>query len=114
MIQIKNYPKVYQKYKDFIRSLLNVWVTQAVGENINNEELTDEYLETVADAMIGSQPRLLYDFLDENETYININNFGGEWGYSIDGASGLPTFSSRKEAETEAFNSAFKILEGIL
>lgn len=66
--------------------------------------------------------RLLYDFFDKNEIYINIDTHMGEFNWSIeyipnnmavfiDEYSDSMNFHTRKETEQTAFIKAFEILE---
>lgn len=123
MIQIKNYPKAHKELKIFLRNLLNVWVKQAVNEDINDQELTEEYLDQIVDTLTGSQPRLLYDFLDEKFIYLQphlMEQLAPEkgWGFELStpnaSSDELVEYPTRKEAEAAGFEQAFKILERLL
>lgn len=123
MIDYSKYPKVEAKLNNFIKRLMNVWVEQAVGEGMEENELSEEYMKTSTTALIGSQPRLLYDFLDENFVYLQPHlleqlNPDKGWVYELSSPKGLTdeetTFKTRKDAEIAGFNHSFEILEGLL
>lgn len=118
-MNIQNYPKVYSKFKEFNRKLLDVWVKEAVGENMDEKELNPDYLDTVSDSVLSFNPRILYDFLDENKTYLSIYHNGLDgWRYEIQYDKGtedcVDAYPNRKGAEEDGFNQAFKMLEEIL
>lgn len=123
MINIKQHPKVEAKFNDFIKKLINVWVEQAVGEGMEENEISAEYIKTASETMILSNPRLLYDFLDENHVYLQpilqeqLNPDNG-WGYEISSVAGMSdeseAFKTRKDAEVAGFNQCLKILEDLL
>jgi len=121
-MNIKNYPKVYSKFKEFNRKLLDVWINQAVGENMDEKELNPDYLDTVSESVLGFNPRILYDFLDGEGVYVtpvllnDIEPMEG-WKASVSRGGEISTGDSRlsrKEAEEDGFNQAFKMLEEIL
>jgi hypothetical protein len=61
--------------------------------------------------------RFLYDFFDGYEIFVNVANFRDEetpnrWAFRLQGITEEETiYRSRPEAETEAFEKAFEILE---
>lgn len=123
MINLKQHPKAQAKFNTFIETLLRVWVEQAVGEGMEENEISAEYIKTAAETMILSNPRLLYDFLDENHVYMQpilleqLNPDNG-WGYEISSVAGMAdeieNYKTRKNAEQAGFNQALKILEELL
>ena len=82
----------------------------------------DNYAPIVLKDLAKTNNRNLYDFFDENGIIIEIlySLGGGLFAYEIHKVSNVEFikysdgFSSRTEAETEAFNKAFKILENKL
>lgn len=119
MIKIKDYPKVNNKFEEFIKKLLQNWATAISDET---PEITDEMVKDMIEPLLQSNPRVLYDFLDENHVYLQpalkeqLNPDAG-WGYelsSVLGSGGDNDFKTRKEAELEGFNSSIKMLEELL
>ena len=121
MIQTKNYPKAHNKLKVYGNDLLNIWMREATGQN--PEEIKDEEVEGVLEALLQSNTRLLYDFLDINHVYLQpilleqLNPENG-WGFEISHPGGNEDenakYDTRKDAELAGFIKSFKILEELL
>ena len=106
--------------------LIQAWYLDKMLESFKDESVPEDFKEMMRATpidedkiakMIDGAPRLLFDFFDENEIFIQINIFGkGEsFLYSIneDDINNLG-FPTRKEAEYAAITSAFELLEKTL
>lgn len=116
MINIKQHPKVEAKFNKFIEKLINVWVEQAVGEGMEENDLSAEYIKSASETMIASNPRLLTDFLDTEGVYgvIDVSS-ETNWGFRILGEPSQNSyFPSRKLAEEALYLQCFETLESRL
>jgi len=101
--EIKNqFPNSYQKLKEFIYNK-----TKELAFDIN-----DEFFDTFLEAGIQLDPRAFIDFFDAYELFIITPYYDNEWYISINGEDDKSTlFPSRINAETQAIQNAFNILE---
>lgn len=116
MINIKEYPKSKKLLEDFARKNLlafqkNITKEQPV-EGIEIPEITDEMAEQYANALLVTNPRILFDFMDSQEIFICIDMFQGEFFGSIIGSLYKSNkYKERVELEQEMYVEAFKQLE---
>lgn len=110
---IKEYPKageiILQWYKDKMQASL----TDVEGITEDLKESFKQY--TVGDAhmglMIDSTPRMLFDVFDDNSIFIEIFK-RDRFSYSInEGEVMSGSWETRKEAELQAIEQAFIILD---
>ncbi len=108
---LETYPKAAVAIKEFyygkmIESLEeDNDIPQEFKDMVQAQQFDSEYVAT----FIDTNPRFLFDILDANEIYIQINvpNFS----YSINAGDLISgTWETRKEAEAAAIEQAFKIL----
>lgn len=116
MIALNDFPKGKKLLQEFAkRNLLafqkNVMKEQPI-EGLEIPEITEEMAENYANALISSQPRLILDFMDENEIFICTSFFQGEFFGNIPGSLyESKAHKERIELEQEMYNEAFKQLE---
>jgi len=98
-ISIKNCPKAKELLKQFM----------IANSNGQVPELDDDSLAMA----IFVNPRMLYDFFDNNEIYIDIYKSSTEleWYYDVNSFGNANQASNRHETERSAFGIAFKELE---
>ena len=123
MINLKQHPKALAKLSIFIKRLVDTWIVEAMGEGMEENELSQEYINNMTESLILSQPRLLYDFLDDNHIHLQphlleqLNPEKG-WVYELSTPKGHSdeetTFKTRKDAEVGGFNHALAELEELL
>lgn len=77
-------------FKDFMRQ-----------QGISNERLA---------AIIGDNPRALFDVLDDNKLIINVVHSDSGFSWDVDTVKSIGFYSSRKQAEQVAVERAFEIL----
>ena len=107
---LKNYPKSASKLKS--------WIARETGEDITKID------DTTLSIIIMYNPRILYDFFDEEDIFLQIGlisllKISDGWGYNIsykkDGSTintdEDKTSTDRVECEILGFKDCFKILE---
>ena len=115
---LEKYPKAAVKVKD--------WLLEKMLDNIKKDDgVPEEFKDFVRQQgidnervakILGSTPRTLFDVFDENQFYIKIDIFIKEDGtakfnWSINAIEGGGSFyNSRTEAERDAVNKAFQML----
>jgi hypothetical protein len=104
--------------------IVNKWFLDKMLKSLNTDTVPEEFKEYISNqpidnqniaVMIDNNPRVLFDVFDENEIYINITRLGGKFmsGYSNDIDQHIKDnlFITRKEAEFDAIESAFELLD---
>jgi hypothetical protein len=104
--------------------VVNKWFLDKMLKSLNTDTVPEEFKEYISNqpidnqniaVMIDNNPRVLFDVFDENEIYINVTRLGGKFmsGYSnnIDQHIKDNLFITRKEAEFDAIESAFELLD---
>ena len=118
---LETYPKAAAAIKEFyygkmIESLQeDNDIPEEFKDLVKAQQFDSEYVAT----FIDTNPRFLFDILDDNEIYINVTAFhNGLFIYSIIGnkpeVGSTETSNTRKEAEKLAIEEAFKILNNKL
>lgn len=121
-IELKNYPKSSIKLKEFVKEMLENFQKLALGAIPQGQEyeipkIEDGILEPMMESLVNNQKRMLYDFMDLNEIYINTEYYDstGDFGWNIQFnekvESSKKEHNTRIEAENEGFIECFKILE---
>lgn len=131
MININEFPKSKKLLGEFGKRNLSAFQKNIMKEReiegVEIPEITDEMADSYASALLTTNPRILFDFFDENEIFISIrcaakDVFYFRWNVKFDkgndvehpealGRSTASNFTTRLECEKEAFNLAFKLLE---
>jgi hypothetical protein len=96
----------------FNQMLASIEVAQEVPEEFKEAMLKEGVTNERLAILIEAQPRSLFDCFDENNIIIIIkyhDNFG--FTYSVEEADENNFFKNRKDAELEAIDIAFEILE---
>lgn len=104
--------------------IVNKWFLDKMLKSLNTDTVPEEFKEYISNqpidnqniaVMIDNNPRVLFDVFDENEIYINVTRLGGKFmsGYSNDIDQHIKDnlFITRKEAEFDAIESAFELLD---
>jgi hypothetical protein len=118
---LEQYPKasevVLEWYKNKMKDSLNISaLSEDIKESFNDYIIGLDHISV----MIDTNPRFLFDVLDENDIYVeilvdyksNIANFS----YTVisdEMYSNPLTYISRKHAELAAIEQAFKLLENL-
>lgn len=105
-------------------SLVCEWFQKQFLKSLEDQGLPDDFIEGAksftidnekVNALIGKQPRGLFDFFDENEVHILTDLFEGKWFWIIDSREHdsikSEGFLNRKESELAGVTKAFDILE---
>lgn len=96
----------------FNQMIASIQEAQEVPEEFKEAMLQEGVTNERLAILIEAQPRSLFDVFDENNIIIIIkyhDNFG--FTYAVEEADENNFFKKRKEAELEAVDTAFKILE---
>lgn len=89
----------------------DVTVPDDFKEFVKAQDMTDETVSKVIDA----GPRMLFDVFDEHKVYIQITYYDGpKFWCSINGVQSENKHDNRIDAEEEAIQGAFTILEANL
>ena len=115
--------ELVQNYPD-ATNVVREWFVNKMMESIKEADAPDEFKQMMRDqgidndrhvAMIDASPRLLLDVLDQNNIIICINYDNGSFRYSFNGETVESIdFTSRREAEKEAIEHAFIMLDAKL
>lgn len=111
---LKKHPKVTKLIKKWMSDLMyqsfkDSKIPTELKEFMKTEEIEEENIIPIIDA----NPRNLWEIFDENNIYIIIDGGAPIWFWKIDGLTG-ENFGTRKEAERDAVEKAFEILEAKL
>ena len=108
-----------------VTEAIQKWMVEKLEESVSSVSLTKEMQESFKNYIIsidklidilGNNPRTLFDFFDLYEIYILPFRRGGNFSATINGAPLFKenTFAERKDAERQAAEEAFPLLEQIL
>lgn len=118
---LKDYPKTKEKILITIKNSLLAFQETALGagakaEDVSLSKMDLTLLEGAANATLQLNPRMLYEIFDEMDIFISVkyNKDTENWAYWNSGDNISGTAISRNQAESEAFQGAFKITERIL
>lgn len=131
MIDLQLFPKSKKLLQEFAKKNLLAFQKNIMKENkvegVEIPEITDDMAENYATALLSTNPRILYDFFDEQEIYLSIrnarkDNFYFSWNVKFDkgvykdcskaaGKSSISSFKTRLECEDDAYKFIFKLLE---
>jgi len=119
MIDLKQFPKARIKLEKFFRRNLEAFqkniMKEAPTDILEIPKIEEEWVKKYTESSLATQPRILYDFLDENEIYITIDMFQGKFfGKIIGSLYKTKEYDERVECELETFQEAFRQLEDIL
>lgn len=111
-MNIAQCPKSKQIFKEYIKRILTGW------QNFNKdnpefipEELSDMELERSMEAVLFGNPRILYDFFDENNIFMSVHHNGYNAVFSVNETDGGITYKTRREAEEAGFRRCFEEME---
>lgn len=117
---LQNHPAAKEVVKSwFMEKMMESFKDQSVPEEIKQFMLQQGIPDEQLVAVIGDNPRALFDVFDENKVYIHVEPFSNalendleSFGWRILGEeySNLDC-KTRKEAENQAVTKAFSILE---
>jgi len=105
----ETYPKSHEKLVDFILGRLQTASKIMGAPPEGTPQVPREFGERVVTGLLMGNWRTLYDFFDENEIIVLLQCIG-KFSYSV-GRDWVGEFNTRVEAEKEAFEAAFKMLE---
>ena len=122
---LETYPKAAVKVREwFLEKMLDNLkkddgVPEAFKELVRQQSIDGERIAKI----LGGNPRALFDVFDANQVYINVDVFVNtdrsakfNWSINLGNAEGYyrkkdsDLYASRTEAEKEAVNKAFEIL----
>lgn len=110
---IQNYPNA--------TNVVREWFVNKMMESIKESDVPEDFKQMMRDqgiddgrlvAMMDASPRLLLDVLDQNNIIIGISYDNGVFRYSFNGKTVESIdFTSRRDAEREAIEDAFIMLD---
>lgn len=108
---LEKYPHATEVVKDwFMQKMLESFKDESVPaefkEFMRQQGITDDRLATI----LGENPRVLFDVLDDNQLIINIVHSDNGFSWDVDTVKSIGFYSSRKQAEQAAVERAFEIL----
>jgi hypothetical protein len=116
---LKEYPETTRLIKDwYMRMMLESFKDDSVPDDFKEMMRATPIDEDKISKMIDGAPRLLFDFFDEHELYVevlvNYKDKPSIFTYTViadgDVVSQPTKYNSRKEAEYVAIEEAFKLL----
>ena len=109
---LENFPKATLVVKQ--------WFLNKLLESLKDSSVPDDFKEFVKaqdmenaniSKMIDANPRILFDVFDEHKLYIQITYYDGpKFWCSINGVESGNKYDTRLEAEKEAIEGAFQML----
>lgn len=115
--------ELVQNYPDATK-VVREWFVNKMMESIKESDAPEEFKQMMRDqgidddrlvAMMNASPRLLLDVFDENKIIIGINYDNGSFRYSFNGETVESIdYTSRRDAEREAIEDAFIMLDAKL
>lgn len=117
MININEFPKSKKLLGEFGKRNLSAFQKNIMKEReiegVEIPEITDEMADSYANALLTTQPRILFSFFDENKLYIDItyDDLGVFYKQVYTGELDKIMYQNREEAEIAGFLEAFKLLE---
>lgn len=116
---LSKYPRGKEKLKSWVKAEIKssqiAWLKEAnAGTDTKLEEVTDEQVENSLAHMFYLNPRDLYEFFDENHFPIEVYEIEGKFGFVIKEYSNDKEYNTRFEAEIDAYNTAFEMLEHVM
>lgn len=108
---LEKYPHATEVVKDwFMQKMLESFKDESVPaefkEFMRQQGITDDRLATI----IGENPRVLFDVLDDNQLIINVVHSNNGFSWDVDTVKSVEFYSSRRQAELTAVERAFEIL----
>jgi len=111
---LETYPKAAKVIGEFYNNKLiesmttsTEDVSEEFKEMLKQQSFDNEYVAT----FIDSNPRFLFDVFDANEVFIQIIVYPDrKFTYNVNEKGTTKSFNTRKEAEAEAVEGAFEIL----
>lgn len=121
MIQLNDYPETGKKIHDFYLDIMLVGLEDSkLPDDFKNDMRSKGVDMETIEKLIVSNPRILFDFFDANDLYVNtvvgfetVDNVA-TWRIEIDSVVSAKTYPSRKLAEADAIIESVKIMEGRL
>ena len=109
---LEKYPHATEVVKDwFMQKMLESFKDESVPaefkEFMRQQGISNDRLSTI----IGENPRVLFDILDDNKLIINIVHSENGFSWDVDTVKSVQFYSFRKEAELAAIERAFEILD---
>lgn len=104
-------------------ALVQSWFMGKMLESLNDNSVPEDFKEMMRQQgvekaqlvkMVEASPRALFDVLDENDVFvqINVSNSGKVFSYSINEGEVISGgWDNRKSAELAGISEAFKLLE---
>jgi hypothetical protein len=105
-------------------NLLCEYYTKAFIDSLNAKGLPKDFVEgaksfslngETLSKLVGTNPRMLFDALDDNGVFVSTNWMQGGWHWRVDNSHQSiisdELFPTRKEVEYKAVEEAFKALE---
>lgn len=100
--------------------MIKQWFLGKLLDSLNDDNLPENFKEYVKAqdleddkiaTMIDASPRMLFDVFDEHKVYIQITYYNGpKFWCSINGVESGKKYDTRIEAEKEAIEGAFQML----
>jgi len=100
--------------------VIRAWFMEKMIESLQTSDVPEEFKNMMRETsieddklsvMIDANPRMLLDVFDDNEIYISIFYTPGIFMASVNQIDIKPKFNTRKQAELNAIEVAFEILE---
>lgn len=116
-MKIKNFPKSEKKLQEFLRRNLEAFQKNVMKDSpteiLAPPDIQEEWVVKYSEVVLTTEPRTVVDFLDEQGIYITTDYIYQE-GFvcHVVGANWIGrVYENRIEAELEAFEAAFELLE---
>jgi len=109
---LENYPHTTEVVREwFMEQMIESFKDQNVPEDfkefMRQQGVPDDKLIKV----IESNPRVLFDVFDNNELIINVIYTGNGFSWDVADVKSIKLYSSRKNAEIDAIERAFQMLD---
>ena len=113
---------MYKLLEDYPNAteVVREWFMEQMIESFKDQNVPEEFKEFMRQQgidndklikVIESNPRVLFDVFDDNGLIINVIHVGNGFSWNVADAKSIKLYSSRKNAEVDAVEITFKMLD---
>lgn len=109
---LENYPNATEVIRSwFMDQLVSSFKDQSVPEEFKEFMRQQGIADDKIVKIVESNPRVLFDVFDDNGLIINVIHTGNGFSWNVADVKSIKLYSSRKDAEVDVIEIAFKMLD---
>lgn len=109
---LENYPNATEVIRSwFMDQLVSSFKDQSVPEEFKEFMRQQGIADDKIVKIVESNPRVLFDVFDDNGLIINVIHTGNGFSWNVADVKSISLYSSRKDAEVDVIEIAFKMLD---